>query len=58
VLLVAGDQRRIGFGGEVVGKVERAGRQAAHGISSDLRSATLERISFAHELGEKLLQMN
>ena len=27
VLLVAGDQRRVGLGGEVVGKVERAGSQ-------------------------------
>jgi hypothetical protein len=27
VLLVAGDQRRVGLGGEVVGKVERTGDQ-------------------------------
>jgi len=38
VLLVAGDQRRVGLGGEVVGKVKRAGSQRAHGISSVLRS--------------------
>ncbi len=35
VLLVAGDQRRVGLGGEVVGKVERAGCQGSHVISSD-----------------------
>ena len=40
VLLVAGDQRRVGLGGEVVGKVERAGGQGIHVISSDLRVAT------------------
>ena len=34
VLLVVGDQRRVGLGGEVVGKVERAGRQAIHVSSS------------------------
>jgi hypothetical protein len=34
VLLVAGDQRRIGLGGEAVGKVKRAGSQRIH-ISSD-----------------------
>ena len=38
VQLVAGDQRRVGLGGEVAGKVERAGRQGIHVISSDLRS--------------------
>ena len=38
VLLVAGDQRRVGLGGEVVGKVKRAGSQGVHVISSDLRS--------------------
>ena len=44
VLLVAGDQRRVGLGGEVVGKVKRAGSQGVHVISSDLRSlAALER---------------
>ena len=36
VLLVGGDQRRVGLGGEVVGKVERAGGQGVHVISSDL----------------------
>ncbi len=30
VLFVAGDQRRVGLGGEVVGKVERAGGQGVH----------------------------
>ena len=30
VLLVAGDQRRVGLGGEVVGKVERTGGQRGH----------------------------
>jgi hypothetical protein len=29
VPLVAGDQRRVGLGGEVVGKVERAGSQGS-----------------------------
>ena len=38
VLLVAGDQRRVGLGGEAVGKVKRAGSQGVHVISSDLRS--------------------
>jgi hypothetical protein len=38
VLLVAGDQGRVTLGGEVVGKVERAGRQGIHVISSDLRT--------------------
>ena len=38
VLLVAGDQRRVGLGGEAVGKVKRAGSQRVHVISSDLRS--------------------
>ena len=39
VLLVAGDQRRVGLGGEAVGKVKRAGGQGVHVISSDLRSS-------------------
>jgi hypothetical protein len=44
VLLVAGDQRRVGLGGEAVGKVKRAGGQRVHVISSDLRSlATIGR---------------
>jgi hypothetical protein len=44
LLLVAGDQRRVGLGGEAVGKVKRAGSQGVHGISSDLRSlATVAR---------------
>ena len=34
VLLVVGDQRRVGLGGEVVGKVKRAGSQGIHVISS------------------------
>ena len=38
VLLVAGDQRRVGLVGEAVGKVKRAGGQRVHVISSDLRS--------------------
>src|SRR5215468_4556877 len=37
VLLVAGDQRRVGLGGEPVRKVKRAGGHGIHGISSDLR---------------------
>lgn len=42
VLLIAGDQRRVGLGREVVGKVKRAGGQGIHVIGSDLRSlATL-----------------
>ena len=40
VLLVVGDQRRVGLGSEAVGKVERAGSQEIHVISSDLRSRT------------------
>jgi len=38
MLLVAGDQRRVGLGGEVVGKVKRAVSQGVHVISSDLSS--------------------
>ena len=38
LLLVVGDQRRGGLGGEAVGKVKRAGSQGVHGISSNLRS--------------------
>ncbi|ESU46960.1 hypothetical protein P376_5063 [Streptomyces sp. HCCB10043] len=37
VLLVLGDQRRVGLGGEPVGEVERAGGQGCHVVSSDLR---------------------
>ncbi len=37
VLLVAGDQRRVGLGGEVVGKIKGAGSQGVHVIGSDLR---------------------
>jgi hypothetical protein len=36
VLLVIGDQRRIGLGGKVVGKVKRAGNRGVHVISSDV----------------------
>ena len=44
VLVIAGDQRRVGLGGEAAGKVKRAGSQGVHGISSDLRSlATMGR---------------
>src|SRR5690242_8807843 len=35
VLLVGGDQRRVGLCGEVVGEVESAGGQEVHGIGSD-----------------------
>ena len=38
VLLVARDQRRVGLGGETVGKIKRAGSQGVHVIRSDLRS--------------------
>jgi len=38
MLLVAGDQRRVGLGGEVVGRVKRAGSQGVHVIGSDLSS--------------------
>jgi len=38
VPLVAGDQRRVGLGGEPAGKVKRAGGQGIHVISSDPRS--------------------
>jgi hypothetical protein len=51
VLLVAGDQGRVGLGGEVVGKVERAGDQKVHVISSDLRFVSPERNFGAHERG-------
>jgi hypothetical protein len=34
VLLVLRDQLRVGLGGEVVGKIERAARQRGHSISS------------------------
>jgi hypothetical protein len=37
VLLVAGDQRRVGVKEEVVGKDKHAGSQGVHGVSSDLR---------------------
>ena len=40
---------RIGLGGEGVGKGERAGGQRVHGISSDLRPATVDRKNRAHE---------
>ena len=43
VLLVAGDQRRVGLGGEVVRKVKRAaGSRGAHVIRSDLRLVTMD----------------
>ena len=38
MLLIASDQRRVGLGGQAVGKVKRAGNQGIHVISSDLRS--------------------
>ncbi len=38
VLLVTGDQRRVGLGGEAVWKVERTGGQGVHVSSSDPRS--------------------
>ena len=40
VLLVAGDQRRVGLGREAVGKVKRAGSQRVHVISSNLPGRT------------------
>ena len=40
VLLVAGDQRRVGLGGEAVGKVKRAGRHRVHVISSVVHADT------------------
>jgi hypothetical protein len=55
MLLVAGDQARVGLGGEMVGKVESAGERGVHGISSDLMVATLDRNFGAHERGWKLL---
>ena len=36
VLLVASDQRRVGLGGEAVGKVKRAASQRVHVISSEV----------------------
>lgn len=38
VLLIAGDQRRVGLEGEAVGKVKRPGGQGVHVIGSDLSS--------------------
>ena len=38
VLLVAGDQRGVGLGGQAGGKVKRASSQEVHRISSDLSS--------------------
>jgi hypothetical protein len=55
VLLVAGDQRRVGLGGEVVGKVKGAGSQGGHVISSDLTFVTLDPNFGAHERGWTLL---
>ena len=55
MLLVVGDQRRVGLGREMVGKVEHAGGQGLHGIISDLRFATLEPNSGAHEPARTLL---
>jgi len=55
VLLVAGDQRRVGLADEVVGKVKRPGSQGVHVISSDLRFATLDPNLGAHERGWTLL---
>ena len=51
VLFVGRDQGRSCLGGEVVGKGECAGGLGSHGISSDLRSVTLEPNSGAHERG-------
>jgi len=34
MLLVDADQRRVGLGGQVIGKVKRAGSQVIHVISS------------------------
>ena len=44
VLLVAGDQRRVGLGGKAAGKVKRAGTQRVHVISSNLRSRAATRV--------------
>ncbi len=55
VLLVAGDQRRVGLADEVVGKVKRAGNQGVHVISSDLKFVTLDRNFGVHERGWTLL---
>jgi hypothetical protein len=38
MLLIARDQRRVGLGGQAVGKVKRAGNQGIDVISSDLTS--------------------
>jgi hypothetical protein len=55
VLLVPGDERRVGLGGEVLGKVKCAGSQGVHVSSSDLRHVTLDRKSAVHEDGRTLL---
>jgi hypothetical protein len=51
VLLVAGDQRRVGLGGEVVGQVKRAGSQGFDVIRSDLRLGTLDPFRNSHFRG-------
>ncbi len=48
-LLVGADQGGIGLGGQGVGEGERAGGQRFHGISSDLRWATIEPKFRPHE---------
>ena len=51
VLLVTGDQSRVGLGVEAAGKVKRAGSQRVHVVSSDLRS--LAAIGAARRLGRR-----
>jgi hypothetical protein len=55
VLFVAGDQVRVGFGDEAVGKVKRAGSKGVHDISSDPKFVTLDPKFGAHESGWTLL---
>ena len=49
-LLVAGDQRRVGLGREVVGKVKRAGSQRVHVNSSNLRSLPGHPVGLHHRM--------
>src|SRR5699024_10527622 len=53
--LVAGDQCRVGLGGQVVGKVEGAGGQVGHPSLRSGECATVESFSAPHELGRELL---
>jgi hypothetical protein len=57
VLLVAGDQRRVGLGGEVVRKVKGTASQGLPLISSGQNVVTLDPNFRPHEAGGYLIQM-